>query len=44
MDLLEKVAPFKTTANDFADVNPVLSFYLFKYYMGTAITLYKDCT
>lgn len=42
MDLLDKVLPFKSTASDFSQANPVISFYLYKYYLASAITFYKD--
>ncbi len=44
MDLLDKVAPFKATAEDFSDSNPIFSYYFYKYYLTNAVGLYKDCT
>ena len=44
MDSIEKYRPFKATGDDFSSSNPIFAFYFYRYFMESAIGIYKDVT
>lgn len=41
MQALEKYTPFKSAGDDFADSNPVFSFYFYRFYLDSASNILK---
>lgn len=42
MESLNKQRPFKSAGDDFAETNPIFSYYFYKYFLEAAVNIYKD--
>lgn len=42
MQALEKYNPFKSAGDDFADSNPVFSYYFYRFYLDVASNILKS--
>ena len=42
MQTLEKYIPFKSAGDDFADSNPIFSYYFYQYYLNAAENILKS--
>lgn len=42
MQALDKYVPFRSAGDDFADSNPVFSYYFYRFYLDAAQNIYKS--
>lgn len=42
MQALDKYAPYRSAGDDFADSNPIFSYYFYRYYLDAAQNIVKS--